>query len=157
MAAIPLSRYSVCGVSTTQCYSGLMTLIWILIKLMFIFFFFLIGSLCSFFIFLCFRQMLESSGKLQLLDKLMMKLKEQGHRVLIFSQFKGMLDMLQNYCVYKVFISQYSNYWPFGFCTLNFVVFYWIAFLLLKTPALAVWKDRWKCWWSWKTSTDRPI
>lgn len=30
-----------------------------------------------------------------------MKLKEQGHRVLIFSQFKGMLDMLENYCVYK--------------------------------------------------------
>ena len=136
MAAIPLSRYSVCGVSTTQCYSGLMTLIWILIKLMFIFFFFLIGSLCSFFIFLCFRQMLESSGKLQLLDKLMMKLKEQGHRVLIFSQFKGMLDMLQNYCVYKVFISQYSNYWPFGFCTVEFCCVLLNCFSFVKNTSI---------------------
>ncbi|KAK2398961.1 protein CHROMATIN REMODELING [Trifolium repens] len=48
-----------------------------------------------------YKQLLESSGKLQLLDKLLVKLKEQGHRVLIYSQFQGMLDMLEDYCVSK--------------------------------------------------------
>ncbi|KAE8701589.1 CHD3-type chromatin-remodeling factor PICKLE [Hibiscus syriacus] len=44
------------------------------------------------------KQFLESSGKLQLLDKMMIKLKEQGHRVLIYSQFQHMLDLLEDYC-----------------------------------------------------------
>ncbi|TYI72123.1 hypothetical protein E1A91_D07G037500v1 [Gossypium mustelinum] len=47
------------------------------------------------------KQLLESSGKLQLLDKMMVKLKEQGHRVLIYSQFQHMLDLLEDYCTYK--------------------------------------------------------
>lgn len=38
-----------------------------------------------------------SSGKLVLLDKLLPRLQETGHRVLIFSQFKIMLDILQDY------------------------------------------------------------
>jgi SNF2 family DNA or RNA helicase len=54
--------------------------------------------------FLCDRQLLESSGKLHLLDKMMVKLKEQGHRVLIYSQFQHMLDLLEDYCSYKVSI-----------------------------------------------------
>ncbi|KAK4277229.1 hypothetical protein QN277_015253 [Acacia crassicarpa] len=48
-----------------------------------------------------YKQLLESSGKLQLLDKMMVKLKEQGHRVLIYSQFQHMLDLLEDYCAYK--------------------------------------------------------
>ncbi|PIA60914.1 hypothetical protein AQUCO_00300438v1 [Aquilegia coerulea] len=48
-----------------------------------------------------YRQLLDSSGKLQLLDKLMVKLKEQGHRVLIYTQFQHMLDLLEDYCTYK--------------------------------------------------------
>ncbi|CAL0327180.1 unnamed protein product [Lupinus luteus] len=48
-----------------------------------------------------FNQLLETSGKLQLLDKMMVKLKEQGHRVLIYSQFQHMLDLLEDYCSYK--------------------------------------------------------
>ncbi|KAK7260935.1 hypothetical protein RIF29_27236 [Crotalaria pallida] len=48
-----------------------------------------------------FKLLLESSGKLQLLDKMMVKLKEQGHRVLIYSQFQYMLDLLEDYCSYK--------------------------------------------------------
>ncbi|RDY08117.1 CHD3-type chromatin-remodeling factor PICKLE, partial [Mucuna pruriens] len=47
------------------------------------------------------KQLLESSGKLQLLDKMMVKLKDQGHRVLIYSQFQRMLDLLEDYCYYK--------------------------------------------------------
>lgn len=47
------------------------------------------------------RQLLESSGKMQLLDKMMVKLKEEGHRVLIYSQFRHMLDLLGDYLSYK--------------------------------------------------------
>jgi SNF2 family DNA or RNA helicase len=39
--------------------------------------------------------LVQSSGKLVLLDKLLPRLREQGHRVLIFSQFKIMLDILE--------------------------------------------------------------
>ncbi|XP_076940431.1 CHD3-type chromatin-remodeling factor PICKLE-like [Bidens hawaiensis] len=48
-----------------------------------------------------YKQLLEASGKLQLLDKMMVKLKEQGHRVLIYTQFQHMLDLLEDYCNYK--------------------------------------------------------
>ena len=41
--------------------------------------------------------MVESSGKLVLLDKLLPKLRLDGHRVLIFSQFRIMLDILEDY------------------------------------------------------------
>ncbi|XP_020591583.1 CHD3-type chromatin-remodeling factor PICKLE-like [Phalaenopsis equestris] len=47
------------------------------------------------------RQLLDPSGKMQLLDKMMVKLKEQGHRVLIYSQFQHMLDLLEDYLSYK--------------------------------------------------------
>ncbi|GAB2275370.1 hypothetical protein Dimus_010129 [Dionaea muscipula] len=47
------------------------------------------------------KLLLESSGKLQLLDKMMIKLKEQGHRVLVYSQFQHMLDILEDYLSYK--------------------------------------------------------
>ncbi|CAM9125272.1 unnamed protein product, partial [Chrysoparadoxa australica] len=43
------------------------------------------------------EQMAQCSGKLVLLDKLLPRLKEQGHRVLLFSQFKIMLDILEDY------------------------------------------------------------
>uniref|UniRef100_A0A5B7BD29 Putative CHD3-type chromatin-remodeling factor PICKLE n=1 Tax=Davidia involucrata TaxID=16924 RepID=A0A5B7BD29_DAVIN len=46
------------------------------------------------------KQLLETSGKLELLDKMMVKLREQGHRVLIYSQFQHMLDLLEDYCTY---------------------------------------------------------
>ncbi|CAL9155467.1 unnamed protein product [Musa hybrid cultivar] len=47
------------------------------------------------------RQLLDASGKMLLLDKMMVKLKEQGHRVLIYSQFQHMLDLLEDYLSYK--------------------------------------------------------
>ena len=43
----------------------------------------------------------KASGKLVLLDKLLPKLKEDGHRLLIFSQFKIMLDILEDYLVLR--------------------------------------------------------
>ncbi|XP_059076152.1 CHD3-type chromatin-remodeling factor PICKLE isoform X5 [Cryptomeria japonica] len=48
-----------------------------------------------------YRKLLEASGKLLLLDKMMAKLKIQGHRVLLYSQFHHMLDILEDYLSYK--------------------------------------------------------
>ena len=45
----------------------------------------------------------KASGKLVLLDKLLPKLKAGGHRVLIFSQFKIMLDILEDYLNFRSF------------------------------------------------------
>lgn len=44
-----------------------------------------------------FEMLLKASGKLVLLDKLLPKLKAEGHRVLIFSQMVRMLDMLSDF------------------------------------------------------------
>ena len=43
------------------------------------------------------RALVEASGKLSFLAKILPKLKERGHRVLIFSQFLGMLDLLEDF------------------------------------------------------------
>ena len=41
--------------------------------------------------------LIQASGKLVLIDKLLPKLKEKGHRVLIFSQMVRCLDILEDY------------------------------------------------------------
>merc|ERR1712228_265693 len=43
------------------------------------------------------EKLLRGSGKLLLLDKLLVRLQETGHRVLIFSQMVRMLDVLSEY------------------------------------------------------------
>ena len=43
------------------------------------------------------RSMLESSGKLQLLDKFIDKYREDGYKMLVFSQFKGMVELIKDY------------------------------------------------------------
>lgn len=48
-----------------------------------------------------FDTMVQSSGKLVLIDKLLPRLKENGHRVLIFSQMVRCLDILEDYLVQK--------------------------------------------------------
>lgn len=45
--------------------------------------------------------LIANSGKLVLVDKLLPKLKSSGHRVLIFSQLKMVLDLLERYCQLK--------------------------------------------------------
>uniref|UniRef100_A0AC35TH50 DNA helicase n=1 Tax=Rhabditophanes sp. KR3021 TaxID=114890 RepID=A0AC35TH50_9BILA len=52
------------------------------------------------------QQLLKDSGKLILLDKLLCRLKDTGHRVLIFSQMVMMLDILQEYLMLRQFQSQ---------------------------------------------------
>ena len=44
--------------------------------------------------------LVKHSGKFILLDKLLAKLREGGHKVLIFSQFKIVLDLIQEYLYY---------------------------------------------------------
>ena len=42
----------------------------------------------------------HNAGKMVFLDKLLKRLKNQGSRVLIFSQMSRMLDILEDYCIY---------------------------------------------------------
>lgn len=45
--------------------------------------------------------LIESSGKLVLIDKLLPRLKEEGHKILIFSQMVRVLDILEDYMNYR--------------------------------------------------------
>lgn len=56
--------------------------------------------------FLINESIVKVSGKMQILDKLLYRLqkeKEEGHKVLIFSQFTSMLDILEDYCRLRKF------------------------------------------------------
>lgn len=44
-----------------------------------------------------------NSGKMIVLDKLLIKLKAQKSRVLLFSQMTRMLDILEDYCIWRNF------------------------------------------------------
>ena len=46
---------------------------------------------------------IQTSGKMVLLDKLLPKLRQEGHKVLIFSQMVKMLDLLAEYCDFQGF------------------------------------------------------
>ena len=56
-----------------------------------------------------FQNLIRGSGKLFLLDKLLCRLKETGHRVLIFSQMVRMLDILAEYLQQRHFLFQVSD------------------------------------------------
>ncbi|KAK7737946.1 hypothetical protein SLS53_006324 [Cytospora paraplurivora] len=43
------------------------------------------------------RNLVEASSKLMLLEQMLPKLQERGHRVLIFSQFLGMIDIIEDF------------------------------------------------------------
>jgi SWI/SNF-related matrix-associated actin-dependent regulator of chromatin subfamily A member 5 len=49
------------------------------------------------------KHLVDNCGKMIILDKLLIKLKEQGSRVLIFSQMTRMLDILEDYCIWRSF------------------------------------------------------
>lgn len=44
-----------------------------------------------------------NAGKMVMLDRLLVRLKKQGSRVLIFSQMSRLLDILEDYCVFREF------------------------------------------------------
>lgn len=47
------------------------------------------------------QAMIQSAGKLVLIDKLLPKMKAGGHKVLIFSQMVRCLDILEDYLIHK--------------------------------------------------------
>ena len=47
------------------------------------------------------KHIVENCGKMVLLDKLLQRLKAQGSRVLIFTQMTKVLDILEDYCIWK--------------------------------------------------------
>lgn len=52
------------------------------------------------------KGLVTSSGKLVLLDKLLARLRQDGHRVLIFSQMVRMLDILSDYMALRGYLHQ---------------------------------------------------
>lgn len=46
-------------------------------------------------------KLIEVSGKMMVLDKLLDKLFKEDHKILIFSQFTSMLDILEDYCTFR--------------------------------------------------------
>ena len=52
------------------------------------------------------EHLVENSGKMVILDKLLKNMKAKGSRVLIFSQMSRMLDILEDYCLFR----GYSKY-----------------------------------------------
>ena len=49
------------------------------------------------------QHVINVSGKMIILDKLISKLGKKNHQVLIFSQMTRMLDILEDYCIYREF------------------------------------------------------
>lgn len=47
------------------------------------------------------EHLVENSGKMVILDKLLKSMKAKGSRVLIFSQMSRMLDILEDYCLFR--------------------------------------------------------
>ncbi|KAL2115532.1 hypothetical protein VTJ04DRAFT_9787 [Mycothermus thermophilus] len=47
------------------------------------------------------EHLIYNSGKMIILDKLLKRLQKQGSRVLIFSQMSRLLDILEDYCVFR--------------------------------------------------------
>ncbi|MCJ8730630.1 hypothetical protein PDJAM_G00186590 [Pangasius djambal] len=53
------------------------------------------------------EQLVETSGKFLILDRMLPELKKRGHKVLIFSQMTSILDILMDYCYLRGY--QYSR------------------------------------------------
>ncbi|WFD06104.1 hypothetical protein MVES1_001445 [Malassezia vespertilionis] len=47
------------------------------------------------------EHLVDNASKMVILDKLLRKMKERGSRVLIFSQMSRMLDILEDYCLFR--------------------------------------------------------
>ncbi|EST05585.1 ISWI HAND domain protein [Kalmanozyma brasiliensis GHG001] len=47
------------------------------------------------------EHLVDNAGKMLVLDKMLRKMKEKGSRVLIFSQMSRMLDILEDYCLFR--------------------------------------------------------
>lgn len=47
------------------------------------------------------EHLIDNAGKMVVLDKILTRMKKQGSRVLIFSQMSRVLDILEDYCVFR--------------------------------------------------------
>lgn len=47
------------------------------------------------------EDLIRNSGKLLVMDAMLPELKKRGHKILLFSQFVSMLEILQDYCSYR--------------------------------------------------------
>ena len=47
------------------------------------------------------EHLIDNSGKMLILDKILTRMQERGSRVLIFSQMSRVLDILEDYCVFR--------------------------------------------------------
>lgn len=47
------------------------------------------------------EHLIDNAGKMVVLDKILTRIKKQGSRVLIFSQMSRVLDILEDYCVFR--------------------------------------------------------
>ena len=47
------------------------------------------------------EHLVQNAGKMVMLDKLLARMKKQGSRVLIFSQMSRLLDIMEDYCVFR--------------------------------------------------------
>jgi superfamily II DNA or RNA helicase len=50
------------------------------------------------------EHLVQNAGKMQLLDSLLKSLRDKGSRVLLFSQMSRVLDILEDYCLYRGFL-----------------------------------------------------
>lgn len=55
------------------------------------------------------EHLIQNSGKMIILDKLLQSMKEKGSRVLIFSQMSRVLDILEDYCLFRQFSTCLSS------------------------------------------------
>ncbi|KAM3913858.1 lymphoid-specific helicase [Leptodactylus fuscus] len=49
------------------------------------------------------QELINSSGKFLVLDRMLPEMKKRGHKILIFSQMTMMLDIIMDYCYYRKF------------------------------------------------------
>ena len=55
------------------------------------------------------EHLIHNSGKMVILDKLLSALKAKGSRVLVFSQMSRVLDILEDYCLFRQYSTWHSN------------------------------------------------
>ena len=94
---VPVSNVRIASPPRVACRAFLLTLIY---THLFIFYCLLVG--CCLFVFLrTFQEIIRSSGKFDLLDRLLPKLNASGHRVLLFTQMTRVLDVLEPYLEWR--------------------------------------------------------
>jgi SNF2 family DNA or RNA helicase len=60
------------------------------------------------------EHLIQNSGKMIILDKLLASMKEKGSRVLIFSQMSRVLDILEDYCLFRQYSEHFfTSFLPF--------------------------------------------